>query len=107
FAFIETLPIQTSVLPGKFFGLLLVGIAGICSVLFFIWLAKKNPRLNAFLKKTFTGFKQGLNAVFKLERKALYIFYSLAIWMLYFLMSYCVILAFNETSHLGLSAVLS
>jgi uncharacterized protein (TIRG00374 family) len=107
FAFIETLPIQTSLLKGKFTGLLLVGIAGVCSVLFFIWLAKKNQKLNTFLKKTISGFKQGLSAVFKLERKWLYIFYSLAIWMLYFLMSYCVILAFKETSHLGLSAVLS
>jgi len=106
-AFIETLPIQTSVLPGKFVGLLLIGIAGVCSVLFFMWLAKKNPRLNSFLKKTYAGFKEGLNAVFKLERKALFIFYSISIWMIYFLMSYCVILAFEETSHLGLSAVLS
>lgn len=107
FAFIGTLPIQTSALPGKFTGLLLVVIAGICSVLFFLWLARKNQRLNAFLKKTIAGFKQGLGAVFKLERKSLYIFYSVAIWVLYFLMSYCVILAFEETSHLGLSAVLS
>lgn len=107
FAFINTLPIQTSVLPGKFTGLLLVGIAGVCSVMFFYWLAKKNQKLNTFLKKTFAGFKQGLNAVFKLERKSLFIFYSVAIWLLYFLMSYCVILAFEETSTLGLGAVLS
>jgi uncharacterized protein (TIRG00374 family) len=107
FAFIDTLPIQTSVLPGKFTGLLLVGVAGVSSVLFFYWLAKKNQKLNAFLKKTISGFKQGFVAVFKLERKSLFIFYSVAIWMLYFLMSYCVILAFEETSHLGLGAVLS
>jgi uncharacterized protein (TIRG00374 family) len=107
FAFIDTLPIQTSVLPGKFTGLLLIGVAGICSVLFFYWLAKKNQKLNAFLKKTIAGFKQGLSAVFKLEKKGLYIFYSMAIWVLYFFMSYCVILAFDETSNLGLTAVLS
>lgn len=107
FAFINTLPIQTSVLSGKFTGLLLVGIAGVCSVLFFLWLARKNQKLNAFLKKTIAGFKQGLSAVFKLEKKSLYIFYSVSIWVLYFTMSYCVILAFQETSHLGLSAVLS
>jgi uncharacterized protein (TIRG00374 family) len=107
FAFINTLPIQTSVLPGKFTGLLLVGVAGVSSILFFYWLAKKNQKLNAFLKKTLAGFKQGLVAVFRLEKKSLYIAYSLAIWMLYFLMSYCVILAFKETSQLGLSAVLS
>jgi uncharacterized protein (TIRG00374 family) len=107
FAFIRTLPIQTSVVPGKFTGLLLVGVAGVCSVLFFYWLARKNQKLNAFLKKTLLGFKQGFVAVFKLERKSLFIFYSVAIWVLYFMMSYCVILAFEETSQLGLSAVLS
>lgn len=107
FAFIKTLPIQTTVLPGKFTGLLLVGIAGVCSVMFFYWLAKKNQKLNAFLKKTFAGFKQGLSAVFKLEQKSLFIFYSIVIWLLYFLTSYCVILAFDETAGLGLGAVLS
>lgn len=107
FAFINTLPLQTSVLPGKFTGLLLVGVAGVCSVLFFYWLAKKNQKLNAFLKKTISGFKQGLSAVFKLERKSLFVFYSLAIWALYFLMSSCVIFAFEETADLGLGAVLS
>lgn len=107
FAFINTLPIQTSALSGKFTGLLLVSVAGVCGVLFFLWLARKNQKLNAFLKKTIAGFKQGLSAVFKLEKKSLYIFYSVAIWVLYFTMSYCVILAFQETSHLGLSAVLS
>lgn len=107
FAFINSLPIQTSVLPGKFTGLVLVGIAGVCSVMFFYWLAKKNQKLNDFLKKTIAGFRQGLGAVFKLERKGLYIFYSVAIWVLYFFMSYCVVLAFEETSRLGLGAVLS
>jgi hypothetical protein len=107
FAFIGTLPIQTSGLGGKFTGLLLIGVAAVCSVMFFYWLARKNQKLNAFLKKTFHGFKQGLAAVFKLEKKSLFIFYSVAIWGIYFMMSYCVILAFQETSQLGLGAVLS
>jgi uncharacterized protein (TIRG00374 family) len=107
FAFIQSLPIQTSGMAGKFTGLLLIVIAGICSVFFFYWLARKNQKLNAFFKKTITGFKQGFAAVFKLEKKPLFIFYSIAIWALYFLMSYCVILAFSETSHLGPRAVLS
>ena len=107
FAFIETLPIQTSALSGKFTGLLLIAIAGICAVMFFYWLATKNKRLNAFLKKTVEGFKQGFGAVLRLEKKSLFIFYSIAIWVIYFLMSYCVILAFKETSELGITAVLS
>lgn len=107
FAFIETLPIQSSGLTGKFTGLLIVGIVGVVAFGIFYWVATKNKKVNAFLTKMLIGFKQGLAAVFKLERKALFIFYSLSIWLLYFIMSYCVILAFHETSHLGLGAVLS
>jgi glycosyltransferase 2 family protein len=68
---------------------------------------KKNKRLNAFLKKTWLGFREGLLTVFKLRNKGLFIVYSVAIWLLYFLMSYCVMQAFPETDHLGIGAVLS
>jgi hypothetical protein len=72
-----------------------------------IWIVKKNKRLNAFFVKTWQGFRGGLLSVFRLQNKGLFIFYSLVIWSLYFLMSYTVILAFPETQHLGFSAVLS
>lgn len=107
FAFINTLPFEFSGAWGKLTGLLIVGISGLVLILIFYWLARKNKKLNDFLTKTINGFKQGFSSVFKLEKKSLFIFYSGAIWMLYFLMSYCVILAFKETSHLGFSAVLS
>lgn len=107
FAFIGTLPLQASGLSGK---LIIVGIAiGIlivgAGIVF--WFSKKNQKLNAFLTRTLNGFKQGLAAVFRLEKKFLFIVYSAAIWALYFLMSYCVVMAFKETSVLGITAVLS
>lgn len=107
FAFISTLPIQTSGLTGK---LVLVGgfIALVLLGGFFLhWYSKRNQKLGAFLKRTIDGFKQGLAAVFRLEKKFLFIGYSATIWALYFLMSYCVVMAFKETSVLGMSAVLS
>ena len=64
-------------------------------------------RKNEKLKKILVGFKEGLMAVFQLKNKPLFIFYSLAIWGLYFLMTYAVIKAFPETSTLGFSAVLT
>jgi glycosyltransferase 2 family protein len=107
FAFIETLPIgkgdSGSKLP------LLISLAGgllVLAVILF-WLIRKNKKLNAFFQKTWLGFKQGLLSVFKLRNKGLFIFYSVAIWFLYFVMSYTVILAFPETRHLGFTAVLS
>ena len=107
FAFISTLPIQASGLTGK---LVLVGIALLILVLGGVgvyWYSKRNQKLGSFLQRTLAGFKQGLAAVFRLERKSLFIFYSVAIWALYFLMSYCVVMAFQETSVLGITAVLS
>lgn len=107
FAFISTLPIQANGLSGK---LLIVAVALIVLLVagFFVsWYAKRNQKLGDFLQRTWLGFKQGLAAIFKLERKFLFIGYSVAIWTLYFLMSYCVVMAFKETSVLGITAVLS
>jgi hypothetical protein len=64
-------------------------------------------RKNKKLLKIITGFKEGLLSVFKLKNKWLFIFYSLFIWFLYFLMSYCVIQAFDTTDHLTPGAVLT
>ena len=71
------------------------------------WIVKRNEKLNAFIVRTWEGFKGGFLSIFRLRNKGLFIFYSFIIWALYFLMSYTVILAFEETEHLGLDAVLS
>lgn len=105
--FIATLPIEASGLTGK---LAIIGIALLIIVLcgFALhWYSKRNQKFASFIRRTWEGFKQGLATVFRLERKSLFIFYSAAIWALYFLMSYCVVMAFKETSVLGISAVLS
>jgi glycosyltransferase 2 family protein len=68
-----------------------------------IYLLRKNEK---FLK-IIQGFKEGLLSIFKLKNKGLFIFYSLGIWALYFVMTYFVIKAFPETENLGFSAVLT
>ncbi|HZY78638.1 MAG TPA: lysylphosphatidylglycerol synthase transmembrane domain-containing protein [Cyclobacteriaceae bacterium] len=80
--------------------IVLVGIAGLVLA---IYLLRNNPRL----KKLLSGFKEGLLAVFRLKNKWLFIVYSLSIWVLYFVMSYTVMLAFGETADLGVRAVLT
>ena len=106
FAFIRTLPIG----QGGGSGVTVLAIAGLIIVviaaLLFL-LIKKNRKLNAFVVRTWKGFKDGLLSIFRLKNKGLFIFYSIAIWFLYFLMSYTVILAFAQTRHLGVEAVLS
>lgn len=77
-----------------------VGLAGFVLMIF---LLRKNEKF----RKVLSGFKEGLLAVFQLKNKGLFIFYSIAIWALYFFMSYLVLKAFTETQELGVSAVLT
>ena len=105
-AFLDTLPFNSSgnskLLLLMFFG---VGIGLLVLVAW--WLMKKNPKLVGRVVKVWKGFKSGLLTIFKLKNKSLFIFYSLLIWFLYFLMSYTVMMAFPSTSQLGIHAVLS
>lgn len=101
-AFIDSLELPTrsgsSISPWAI--LIPVGIAAFATMLF---LLRKNEKF----MKVLSGFKEGLLAVFQLKNKGLFIFYSIAIWALYFLMSYLVLKAFTETQELGVSAVLT
>ncbi|GAA0892534.1 lysylphosphatidylglycerol synthase transmembrane domain-containing protein [Fulvivirga kasyanovii] len=53
------------------------------------------------------GLKSGVTSIFKLEKRILFIVYSLLIWLCYYLMMYLVMLAFPETAHLGILAALT
>jgi uncharacterized protein (TIRG00374 family) len=107
FAFVATLPIGAGSGTSRVTGLLIaVAIITVLIVVVF-WLLKRNQRFRNFFSKTWTGFKGGLMSVFRLKNKWPFILYSLAIWALYFLMSYAVIRAFPSTSVLGFQAVLS
>ncbi len=101
-AFIDTLELPSGngsfISPWKVFILL-----GIIVFAIGIFLLRKNEKF----KKIMNGFREGLLAVFQLKNKGLFIFYSIAIWALYFLMSYFVLKAFTETQHLGFSAVMT
>lgn len=106
FAFIKTIPIGTGQ-SSRLKAILLI-LAGVLVVMILMfWLIRKNKKLNSFFRRTWLGFREGLFSVFKLKKKRLFIFYSVLIWLLYFVMSYTVILAFPETDHLGMTAVLS
>lgn len=107
FAFLATLPlgIEGSAAVIKLLlyflgGLILLGAAAVV-------LVKKNKKLNTFFTRTWKGFKEGFLSILQMKGKGRFIFYSITIWLLYFLMSYTVILAFPATEHLGVKAVLS
>ena len=89
-------------LPGEdlFFWISLVLIVIIALFILFRF-ASRNEKL----KKLFSGFRSGMATIFQMRNYGLFIFYSLAIWFLYFLTTYWVIEAFDQTAHLGISAV--
>jgi uncharacterized protein (TIRG00374 family) len=107
FGFIATLPLGQGGDSSGWSILLFIGAGLVIPGLTFYWLVKRNKKLNAFFIRTWNGFKNGFMSIFRLKNKALFIGYSVAIWGLYFAMSYTVILAFPETKHLGVEAVLS
>ncbi len=86
------------------------GIALLLALLGLVFFLIRTGRLNtvgAKLEVIWTNLKKGLLSVFTLEKKGLFLFYSLAIWVLYFLMAWFVMLAFEETRILGLGASLT
>jgi len=100
-SFLDSLPIGSSnvSIPWWFWVLIGLGVLFLVGIFFL--------RKNEKFMKIILGFKDGLLSVFRLKNKWLFVFYSFAIWTLYFFMSYLVLMAFPETSHLGFSAVMT
>ena len=101
-AFLEELGVgkssQTSSVPFWLWAVLAVLI--VIGVILFLF--RKNEKLRKVLK----GFKSGLLAIVQLKHQGLFIFYSIAIWGLYFLMTYFAMQAFDQTANLGVGGVL-
>lgn len=55
------------------------------------------------IKQFIYGLRQGLISIFKLKKRSLFLFYTLLIWIFYYLMTYVVVFALPETSHLTFS----
>jgi len=79
-------------------------IIGLC-VIFAILLIFRNKILQSALVKKLMGFihqfGEGLRSIRKMKKKGAFIFHSLFIWFLYYLMLYCVFFSFGFTSHLS------
>jgi uncharacterized membrane protein YbhN (UPF0104 family) len=78
-------------------------LAGVVIAGIVLYALRRHPKL----LNVIAGFRKGLLSVFQMQNKGLFLFYSIAIWFLYFLMSYCVIMAFDSTRDLGFGAVLT
>lgn len=77
----------------------------VCLVLFLtlLWLTRHKIRQSAFMKKVMDfvwQFVEGFKSIGKMKKKGAFIFHSVFIWVLYYLMTYLVFFSFGFTSNL-------
>ncbi len=83
-------------------GALLLGAA-------LLWLFRKpllRSRPGQKILGMMQGFAEGLQSIRHVKKPGLFLFHSLNIWLMYYLMTWLGFLAFNPTAHLGLSPAL-
>jgi len=85
---------------------LFTALAVILIIISLIYFLSKSEKFKSSVKKFWVGFKTGLLSVFALKRKGVFIFHTVTIWLLYFLMTKLVLMAFPETALLSWAAVL-
>jgi glycosyltransferase 2 family protein len=79
-------------------------IIGLMALLIPAYVFRKTLQHTLFYKKVFTilmNLKEGFISIRSVNKKGWFIFHSVAIWLLYYLMLYVVFFAFGFTSHLG------
>jgi len=79
-------------------------IGGLILVALIVWFSRHKIRGSSLTKKVmgFVGqFVEGFRSIKDIRNKWAFAFHSVFIWVLYYLMFYCVFFAFGFTSHLG------
>ena len=81
---------------------LICGIAALVS----LWIFRKHIVFYDKVKTSVNGIKEGVMSLKNVKNVKLFIFYSLAIWVSYFLHYYLTFFCFDFTSNLGIDAAL-
>ena len=84
---------------------IIIGLLFVISILVMLWFLRHQIRKNTLYQKTnvfLGGVWEGVISIRKLEKKWLFLFYTILIWVSYYFMTYTVFFALPETSHLGL-----
>ena len=97
-AFLDSMPLSFS---GTKLLLLLV-VIGLAGVGFVFYLVKNYP--NNFLVKKILGFLEGVKSIKDIDRPFWFVFHSVLIWVMYFVMIWVGLYAFGPTAHLGATA---
>lgn len=93
----------------KSWGILVFLVAGVISVLFFIWLINKFKHISFVGKIRNIGINawNGVTSIRYVKNKGWFIFHTFFIWFLYFLATYIGMSALKESEHLGALASMS
>lgn len=83
--------------------LIIIAIAG----LVLVFKARSLFKPESKIGKMFLGFFDGIKSIFTLKRPFLFIIYTIAIWVCYWMMTYSLLLAFDFTAQLGMLGGLS
>lgn len=78
-------------------------IGSFCLVILIVWISRRKIKESSLMKKLkgfIAQFSEGVQSIRSMKNKGTFIFHSVFIWVLYFLMLYCVFFAFGFTSHL-------
>ena len=79
-----------------------LGLAGLLAIIVF-WKKIKTLAIFPKIRNFIYGLRQGLKSIFQLKKSGLFIFYTILIWVFYYLMTYLVVFALPETSHLTMA----
>ena len=90
--------------PSSGFNIILIiilatGIIGILGVILF-WKRIQKWKVFPKIKNFLFGLRQGLKSIFQLRKRRLFVFYTILIWVFYYLMTYLIVFALPETQHL-------
>ncbi|MCF8366219.1 MAG: flippase-like domain-containing protein [Bacteroidales bacterium] len=92
----------------SFYLTVLISVFALMTILFFLFRNKfKGNSFYIKVRELLLGFWHGLRSVTRIKNPLAFIFQSILIWILYFLMIYVCIFTLTETSHLGIGAGLS
>lgn len=86
---------------------IVMAIIGFSGLIFFLRKKFKHTELYIKIRGLISNFTDGLKAIKKIKNLPLFIFHSLFIWAMYYLMMYVCFFAFDFTSDLGLMACLT
>ncbi|MEM1124699.1 MAG: lysylphosphatidylglycerol synthase transmembrane domain-containing protein [Bacteroidota bacterium] len=88
--------------------LLGLGLTGVLSIALVFVFRRKLMQTKLFAKvvELLKGFWDGILSVKKLENPLLFVFYTLMIWVFYYVMFYMYLPAFGPTEHLGFTVAL-